>query len=294
MGRIIITFILTSLFWIAIFHLGYFSEQQDSLRQKDTDSTTEEPKVTPTKTEPIATKTKQTSPSKPSQPKAAEPQNTSALDDVSNTPLIQAESKLKDIATSQPSLKEASSETFLLRDEIIGKWQPIEGAEYPLEITEYGTAIQTMLSTNIRYDYAINGNQMKIAYDDAEVKIIKEQGNTYLEIYKSSDFSGRYKRISQPKQINSTPVAESEYAETIIGKWQPITGQEYPIEFTKFDTAITTMHSINRRYDYLLKGKKLDIAYDSDASVNISEDSDFYYLEIYNTTDFSGRYKKSK
>ncbi len=48
------------------------------------------------------------------------------------------------------------------------------------------------------------------------------------------------------------------------------------------------------RYEYSLSNNKLSIRYDRNARVVISEDANNYYLEIFNTTDFSGRYKKSK
>lgn len=199
---------------------------------------------------------------------------------------------------SLPNSQPASNavQTLSAVNEIVGKWQPVEGAENPLEFTKYGTVIQTMYGDlQMRSDYSINGENIKLRYDKATFKIIKEGGNTYLEIYNSNDFSGRYRRKSQPTKINATIIDKNEYSTYIVGKWTPITGQENPIEFTKFNTAIQTLYGdLDMRSDYSLKADNLTIHYDKNARVVISEDSNNYYLEIFNTTDFSGRYKKSK
>jgi hypothetical protein len=134
---------------------------------------------------------------------------------------------------------------------------------------------------------------MNIRYDKARVEIIKEGNDYYLEIYNSEDFSGKYKRVSQPRKIAMRPLPESQYSELINGKWAPINGQEYSLEFTKYGTAIQYHGSLDLRYDYSLTGAKLNIRYDN-ARVAISEDASYYYLEIYNSEDFSGRYRKSK
>ena len=88
------------------------------------------------------------------------------------------------------------------------------------------------------------------------------------------------------------PLDESLYAEKIVGKWTPINGQECPIEFSKYGTAIQS-RGYEKRIEYTLNGSSLKIQYDN-ARVALSEDASYYYLEIYNSEDFSGRYRKSK
>jgi hypothetical protein len=82
------------------------------------------------------------------------------------------------------------------------------------------------------------------------------------------------------------------YEDAIIGKWSVINGQEYPIEFSKYGTAIQ-YRNYEDRVEYTLNGSNLKIQFDN-ARVVISEDASYYYLEIYNSEDFSGRYRKSK
>ena len=294
MGRVILTFLLTSLLWWTVF--TYWAYNKDSQPSPEEIEVVEEQYA----------------------PQDAEPQPTSAEPERSNKATEQPIAKKSAPATSQKStpareqapatkqepvakgatLDESQqvSQRQSNSQEIAGKWQPVEGAKNPLEFTKYGTVIQTMYGElQMRYDYQITGDKMKIRYDNATFKIIKEGNATYLEIYNSEDFSGRYRRASQPAKINASVIDKSQYPTYIIGKWTPITGQENPIEFTKFNTAIQMVYGmLDMRYEYSLSGDKLSIRYDKNARVVISEDANNYYLEIFNATDFSGRYKKAK
>lgn len=174
---------------------------------------------------------------------------------------------------------------------IDGKWQPVEGAEYPLEFTKYGVAIQYRGYAN-RMKYSLSGKRLNIKYDKARCEIGKVDGEYILEIYNSEEFSGKYKRVSQPRKIAMRLLDESSYIENIVGKWSPINGQEHPIEFSKYGTAIQK-RGFDNRVEYSLNGSSLKIKYDN-ARVAISEDASYYYLEIYNSEDFSGRYRRSK
>lgn len=178
--------------------------------------------------------------------------------------------------------------------EIVGKWTPVEGGKHPLEFTKYGCVIQTN-GINWRYDYSLDGKKLAIKYDNnARIEITKENnGTAYLELFNSAEFSGKYKRISQPLHIEMTPISSSLYSDKIVGKWQPVNGHEEAIEFTKYGTAIRTEFTLERRYDYSLNGSSLNIKYDKSRIV-ISEDASYYYLEIYNSREFSGRYRRSK
>lgn len=200
--------------------------------------------------------------------------------------------KSKNTATATTTAEKA---TINYATEIVGKWTPVEGAEEPLEFTKYGTVIQTKYGTvKIRSNYTLSDKSLKIGYDTARCKINKVGSVTYLEIFDASDYSGKYKRISQPRNIAMQSLPVSGYAEYIVGKWTAIDGQEEPLEMTKYGTAIQTKYgSVDIRNDYTLNGNRLTIGYDK-ARVVISEDSAYYYLEIYNSEDFSGRYRKSK
>lgn len=177
--------------------------------------------------------------------------------------------------------------------EIDGKWTPVVGAEYPLEFTKYNVAIQYR-GYQKRVNYSLKGQKLKIYLDsNARCEITKQDGEYYLEIYNSQDFSGKYRRVSQPRKIAMRPLDAANYAELICGKWSPINGQEHTIEFTKYGTAIQ-YRGYEKRVEYTLNGSSLRIYLDSNASVVISEDASYYYLEIYNSQDFSGRYRKSK
>ena len=207
--------------------------------------------------------------------------------------------KVEQSATSKPKSTKKRAEqstaqaetTIDYAREIDGKWSPVEGAEYPLEITKYGVAIQYRGYAN-RVKCTISGKRLNIAYDKARFEITKVGSDYILEIYNSEDFSGKYKRASQPRKIAMRPLDESLYAENIIGKWSPINGQEHPIEFSKYGTAIQS-RGYENRVEYTLSGSSLKIKYDN-ARVRLSEDASYYYLEIYNSNDFAGRYRKSK
>ena len=307
MKKVILTFLLTSLFWWVLFT---YSAYKRSVQNSDIEDDPIEQVVAETEATPIepvrsnppknnsATKTEQTKTSIKQDVASSSPV-TKPSNEVKQKPLEKILATTTDIPNSTPKQEKQQQEqpqTLNYKEEIVGKWQPIEGAENPLEFTKYGTVIQTIYDDiEMRYNYQINEEKLKIKYDNATFKIIKEGGNTFLEIYNSNDFSGRYRRKSQPSNINSSIINKSEYVTYIVGKWTPITGQENPIEFTKFNTAIQTIYSdIDMRHDYSLNNDRLSIKYDKNARVVISEDANYYYLEIYNTTDFSGRYKKSK
>lgn len=300
MRRVILTFLLTSLFWWGLFtYYAYKKSGQEvsmtdelvgwltdaveqtgesdaiveSVEMEDDDSTTDVSAVKMQK-KPVEAKSKSSSTTK------AKPKQTENV-------------AKKDIAP-QP-VASASQQLDALSQEIVGKWQPVEGAEYSLEFTKYGTAIQYRSSYLSRHPYSLNGNIANIGYsNNLKIEITAKGGVVYLEIYDSDDFSGKYKRVSRPKVINYTAISGDLYSTAIVGKWTPIDGQEYAMEFTKYGVAIQVRNSYNSRTEYKLEGNKLKIAYDNNARVALWEDSQYYYLEIFNTEDFSGRYRKTK
>jgi hypothetical protein len=202
------------------------------------------------------------------------------------------EPKVDEPKAEQP--KESSElQTIDIAREIDGLWEPVVGAEYPLEITKYNVAIQYRGFEN-RVKYSLKGDKLRIDFDlNARCEITKEGKDYYLEIYNSKDFSGKYKRKSQPRKIAMRPIDASLYAEKLCGKWTPINGQKHPIEFSKYGTAIQHCGYENR-VQYTLNGDALRIYFDNKASIVISEDASYYYLELYNSKDFSGRYRRTK
>lgn len=300
MRRVILTFLLTSLFWWGLFtYYAYKKSGQEvsmtdelvgwltdaveqtgesdaiveSVEVEDDDSTTD---VSAVKMQKQTAEAK----SKSSSTNKAKPKQTENV-------------AKKDIAP-QP-VASASQQLDALSQEIVGKWQPVEGAEYSLEFTKYGTAIQYRSSYLSRHPYSLNGNIANIGYsNNLKIEITAKGGVVYLEIYNSDDFSGKYKRVSRPKEINYTAISGDLYSTAIVGKWTPIDGQEYAMEFTKYGVAIQVRNSYNSRTEYKLEGNKLRIAYDNNARVALWEDNQYYYLEIFNTEDFSGRYRKTK
>ncbi len=92
--------------------------------------------------------------------------------------------------------KPATPKTINYAEAIVGKWHPVEGAKNPIEITKYGTIIQWHYETvDIRRDYSISGNKMKIGRNIARVEVIQEGNNTYLEIYDVTQYSGKYRKV---------------------------------------------------------------------------------------------------
>ncbi len=325
MGRIFITFVLTSAFWIW-YYSDYVKVEDANQEQATTETVTKsDSPATPPATTDVATtpKSPTTKEAKeaPKAPKVTKtPATTSTTTDVAampksptTTPTTTNVKKTPETPNTAPATTSttttdvaeapktqntapATTSTPLGVENLYGKWQPIEGAECPLEFTKYGAVIQTdkygFLS---RYAYAVNKEQMKIKYDNAQFKLYAEAGTVYLEIYNSDDFSGRYKRVAKPREINATPLPREEYSNSIVGKWTPLNGHTEALEITKFGTVIQTdKYGFDSRYGYSLSEDKLAIKYDKNARVAISEDANYYYLEIYNTTDFSGRYLKKK
>lgn len=285
--RTILSVLLTSLVWSFVI-VAFFEprekgkEQQTVAPVAEQNSFSEEVTSAPTKKR--SAKKAEKKAEKRTEQKAAPTAATKAEQKTAPTTTTKAEQKPTALAT----------ESIDYAREIDGKWTPVEGAKYALEFTKYGVVIQHHGPLLLRHRYSLSGKKMNIHYDKARVEIIKEGDIYYLEIYNSDDYSGKYKRVSQPRKIAMRPLPESQYSELINGKWTPVNGQEYSLEFTKYGTAIQYHEPLDLRHDYSLTGAKLNIKYDNNARVVISEDASYYYLEIYNSEDFSGRYRKSK
>lgn len=208
-------------------------------------------------------------------------------------PKVVEQPKADEPKVAEEPKQESKLQTIDIAREIDGLWEPVVGAEYPLEITKYNVAIQHRGFEN-RVKYSLKGDKLRIDFDlNARCEITKEGDTYYLEIYNSKDFAGKYKRKSQPRKIAMRPIDASLYAEKLCGKWTPINGQKHPIEFSKYGTAIQHCGYENR-VQYTLNGDALRIYFDNKASIVISEDASYYYLELYNSKDFSGRYRRTK
>lgn len=206
-------------------------------------------------------------------------------------PKVVEQPKADEPKVAEEPKQESKLQTIDYAREIDGLWEPVVGAEYPLEITKYNVAIQHR-GFEKRVTYTLKGNKLRIYSDNAKCEITKEGSTYYLEIYNSEYFSGKYKRKSQPRKIAMRPIDASLYAEKLCGKWTPINGQEYPLEISKYGTAIQS-RGYEKRVQYTLNGNALRI-YSDNATIAISEDATYYYLEIYNSEYFSGRYRRTK
>ncbi len=280
MKQILVTFVLTSLFWFAFFEYTAKLSNEKANNQHDTELSAEARnsiKVENNDTEePVSTP----------KPKAQKEDTGSEI-----KKLGKEKTQTKNV---EPALSKQKDVMQISPFGIYGKWAPIESAEAPLEFTKYGTVIQTKYSLAFRHNYSTHENQLKIGHEKMTFKVISDGGIVYLEIYNSSEYSGRYKRVAQSKQINAKVIDITEYQEKIIGKWSPVEGQEPPLEFTKYNTVIQKKYGLDLRNNYSLNNDILEIEHHRNIPIVISEDNENYYLEIYNSVEFSGRYKRTK
>lgn len=307
--RTILTILLTSLVWAGIITLFFeprssetptepatevveqsipeqtkkVHREQKKSQRAEKKRAAEEAKVEETEVEDVKVvaqpKAKAQEPKK-EEPKVVEEPKTKAQEPKADEPKVAEEPQ-----------QESKLQTIDIAREIDGLWEPVVGAEYPLEITKYNVAIQHR-GYEKRVTYTLKGNKLRIYSDNAKCEITKEGSTYYLEIYNSEYFSGKYKRKSQPRKIAMRPIDTSLYAEKLCGKWTPINGQEYPLEISKYGTAIQS-RGYEKRVQYTLNGNALRI-YSDNATIAISEDATYYYLEIYNSEYFSGRYRRTK
>ncbi|MBQ5371208.1 MAG: hypothetical protein IIW53_00055 [Rikenellaceae bacterium] len=97
-------------------------------------------------------------------------------------------------------------------------------------------------------------------------------------------------------KVNTT----NDYSQDIIGKWAPIEVSEHFIEFTKYGTLIQRSWGIKKEFPYTIKRDIVSIRQDTDIErfqnidfkVNITSNEDGTYLEIYDVTNLSGKYRK--
>ena len=203
------------------------------------------------------------------------------------------------IETTKDSPKTDSEDktdtTLCIQEVLIGKWEPLDGAKHPIEISRYGTVIQWWAEGhNSRYEYSLIENEIVIAHKHSKYKISKEEDQTYLEIFNNDEFSGKYIKHSNHFAPAGQLIAQENLKEEIVGKWQPVCGAKHPIEITKYGTIIQHWaKGHNSRFDYTLNGNQLDIRY-NECKVEVVKNKSNTYLEIYNDNEFSGLYLKTK
>ena len=283
-------------------YLEIFDAPQFAGKYKKVDAETVEVEQKVEETMPVteqATDKKSQQEARRRQPRVVNREETGASVAVEECEPPKPDTEVEQPATVQSSKVEeqtpAQTDTHTDKPSITGVWSPVEGAEYSLTITKYGTVIQHINSAvNMRYQYNLSGSNLKIGYDrNAKANVYAENGKTYLEIYNSEKFSGKYRLTSKAVTIGGDRVNASDYQTVIVGKWKPVFGAEYPLEISKYGTVIQNINSaVNMRYDYSLDQDCLKIGYDRNARVSIVKNTTGTYLEIYNSEKFSGLYKK--
>lgn len=294
--RTVLTILLTSLVWAGIITLFFEPRNSEPATEPATEIVEQS---IPEQTKKVHREQKKSQ--RAEQKRAAEEAKVEETEVEDVKVVAQPKAKAQEPKKEEPKVveepkaeqpKESSElQTIDIAREIDGLWEPVVGAEYPLEITKYNVAIQYR-GYEKRVTYTLKGNKLRIYSDNAKCEITKEGSTYYLEIYNSEYFSGKYKRKSQPRKIAMRPIDTSLYAEKLCGKWTPINGQEYPLEISKYGTAIQS-RGYEKRVQYTLNGNALRIYLDN-ATIAISEDATYYYLEIYNSEYFSGRYRRTK
>ncbi len=203
--------------------------------------------------------------------------------------------------------------------QLIGRWIPEEEAENELEFTKYNTL--TIGDLALKIPYEVSGNKVILSgLIDTKMRVVfsSDDTNTYLEIYDAPELAGKYRKAivreeptaakrptikqpaapaATPRQKSPQPVAvqppQKPLAEAIIGKWAPVEGAKHPVEITKYGTFIQWCYgTVDMRYDYTISGDKITIKRCGSGRVEVTTTSNGTYLEIYEITEFSGKYKK--
>lgn len=296
MAKIILTALLTSLFWAIVlicYEDMFLSKIGETTNAVTEQSVEQESKETPSRLQFEAPhKDKQTQKATPSKNSS---QHRSKPVPQSSTPTQpQPESQQP---AAKPATKSASKPKKSSTPELFGKWLPLEGAKHPIEISRYGTVIEWWAGKHCsRYDMTISGKNISIGYNkNGRFEISKEGNLTFLEIFNNEEFSGKYVKEASHVSGIGDKLQVSQYATAILGYWQPYEAAQYPIEITKYGTLIEHWakgHS--SRYEYKLEGARLDVEYERDMRVEITQNEQYIYLELYNSDKFSGCYRRKR
>ena len=205
-------------------------------------------------------------------------------------------------------------------EDIVGKWIPVEDAEYKLEFSKYGIFKQyiELLGTEFakEYPYQVNKDVVIITQDDDNIdfpiSIYTNENGTFLEIRDITQLSGKYKKAApkskkaQPKstttqakqKVEKPKTPEKNYAELICGYWVPVEGNTLQLEITKYGTVIQwDFHYDKSKYErrreqYTISGNKLNIGSYYKCSVEVIKENGTTYLEVYGHEYFAGKYRK--
>lgn len=210
-------------------------------------------------------------------------------------------------------------------EDIVGKWIPIEDAEYKLEFSKYGIFKQyiELLGTEFakEYPYQVNKDVVIITQNDDNIdfpiSIYTNENGTFLEIRDITQLSGKYKKAApkskkaQPKstttqakqkveqqKVENPKTLEKNYAELICGYWEPVEGNTLHLEITKYGTAIQwDFHYDGSKYErrreqYNISGNKLSIGSYYKCTVNVFVENGVTYLEVFGNEKYAGKYRK--
>ena len=174
--RTILTILLTSLFWSFVI-MVWFEPRSDQSQSEEmyAETTVVKPNTATTVAQQSGRKSaekevaRQVSKETPA-PAAKQPTTPKPEPQISNK-VTEVERKM----VEKPSVENVATAELDYVGEIDGKWTPVEGAEFPLEFTKYGTLIQTRYgSLNVRHFYTISSDKrMKIGYNSARFEIVK-------------------------------------------------------------------------------------------------------------------------
>ena len=291
MAKIILTALLTSLFWAFVligYEDMYLSKKVETL--EDVVEDVSEQKSTPVQQH--GSQPKQ----QPKQQHGSQPKQQLAQQFTSQ-PKQQPKPQQSTKPSQKPVAKSSSKPKKTSTPELFGKWLPLEGAKHPIEISRYGTVIEWWAGEHCsRYDMTISGKNISIGYNkNGRFEISKEGNLTFLEIFNNEEFSGKYVKEASHVSGIGDKLQVSQYATAILGYWQPYEAAQYPIEITKYGTLIEHWakgHS--SRYEYKLEGARLDVEYERDMRVEITQNEQYIYLELYNSDKFSGCYRRKR
>ena len=201
--KTLLTILITSLFWaIGLYFYENFAEESarddesvEMVQKAEPVAKAEQPKLT-TPTKP---KAEQPKPQTTAKPKVEQPKPQTTAKPKAEQPKPIASTKPKVEQPKQTPAPKAAVKNYA--ELICGYWKPVEGNQYPLEISKYGTVVQWMVySSGDKYErsresYTISGNKLNIddGYYKCAVEVLNEGGATYLEVYGHEKYAGKYR-----------------------------------------------------------------------------------------------------
>ncbi len=106
---------------------------------------------------------------------------------------------------------------------------------------------------------------------------------------------GAAKPAQKHAEVKPSKQTNADYSGAITGRWEPAEGAKCPLEFSKYGTLIQWVNPVvDDRYEYSLEGDRLKTWNSKDTRLAIFKEGDNTYLEIFNNTELSGKYRLSK